>query len=148
MLLSTCAMTIDSKPKFLSKRSATPCKKSDGYDVSSSRIPQKIRMLTCYDRDDCFSAVAAVMTYNTTSKKMKAVDMVVGCLKRVSCLGNKNITKTQVVKANTKPPISYTVVTCNKSEDKIYTILPKMTIYGSLSYEKIVYDCKCPCPGT
>ena len=142
VLLSTCAMTIDSKPKF------TQCKKSVKLDVSrADRIPQQIKTLTCFDRDDCFSVVAAVMTYNTTSKKMKPLDMVVDCLKRVSCPGNKNIKKTQVVKAYTKPPISYTVVSCNKPEDEIFTILPKMK-YGSLSYEKIVYDCKCSCPAT
>ena len=140
-MVVVCLVVADALPV---KRSTAgkSCRKSKGTINLYDAIPTNINDMTCHDTNDCFSAFASVMVFNTTSKKMDSLDVVVACIKRVPCLhGKKDIKKSHKVDASK----SYTVFAgCNKAEDEISIVLPRWK-NGALTYEKVVYDCRCPC---
>lgn len=143
-MVVTCLFVVETR---LAKRSAGgTCEKNKTALSDPDRIPNNVNNLTCHDRDECFSALASVIVFNKKDGNIETLNIVIACIKRVSCQhGQKDIVKKIVVDANTK--LSYTVTSCKKTENEISAMLPRMK-NGALVYEKVIYDCRCPCGGT
>ena len=139
-----CLLVVEPRP---AKRSADgTCVKNYTVLFDYDRIPMNVRNYTCYNRDECFSAFASSMVFNTTSKKMGTLNTIIDCIKRVSCQhGKKDISKTHILDANGQ--LSHTVIGCSKPENEISILLPRLNNKGDLVYKKVVYDCKCTSSG-
>ena len=139
-MVVVCLLVAETRP---AKRSAGgTCVKNIKGLVDYDRKPMNVNNYTCYNRDECFSAFASIMVFNTISKKMETLNITVACIKRVSCQhGKKNITKKLIVDTNRQ--LSRTVISCSKRENEISVVLPKVED-GVLVYKKVIYDCKCP----
>ena len=140
-MVVVCLLVVETRP---AKRSAggNSCEKNRAVLFDYERIPMNVDTYTCYNRDECFSAFASVMVFNTTSKKMETLNITVACIKRLSCPhGKKDIFKNHTVDINTQ--LSYTVISCSNQENEISVVLPRVE-KGVLVYKKVVYDCKCP----
>ena len=140
-----CAVFVDTRPAQQPKT----CQKSQGFSVNYNRVPNAVKNLTCYDRDECYSAMASVrvVIMNGTNSETKTLSVVAACLKRVTCPAGvfKDLSIKLVPGVN--PSVLVPKVSCKKKGDEIFTMQPTINRKGDLYYKKVVYDCRCPCPG-
>ncbi len=139
--------TVPTKPQP-SKKASVSCMKNINTLTNYGRVPNIIQNLTCFKRDECYQASTSTMVIDKNSGKVETVNVVVACLKRVTCTGKtrKNMIVTQTTDATKNPPKIKFIITCKKPEDEIFIMLPIFK-GGEWVYEKKVYDCRCPCPG-
>ena len=109
-----------------------------------NRKPIVIKKITC--NPGCYSAHGVTTVFNTTSNKIEALPLVVACLEITTCSGKTN-QRVKKIDPTRKPKILSTVK-CKKPDDELFVMLPVFNVNEeAVVFEKVVYDCKCPCPG-